>query len=79
MLWRRAYPELFLHNLSLHVPRWGTFRDAPFLGPLREEKNFFIEGNFYEKFGRYIKTGSSLHGGPVGEPGGFRLLELLRK
>jgi len=29
---------------------WGTWRDAPFLGPLREAKIFFIEGNIYEEF-----------------------------
>jgi len=47
--------------------------DAPFLGPLREGKNFFIQGNFYEEFERYVKKGlvyGQLHRGPVGEPGG---------
>jgi hypothetical protein len=35
----------------------GTWRDAPFLGHLREGKNFFIMGNFYEEFERYVKKG----------------------
>jgi hypothetical protein len=29
--------------------------DAPFLGPLREGKNFFIGGKFYKEFERYVK------------------------
>jgi len=33
------------------LPRsWATWRDAPFLVPLGEGKNFFIYGNFYEEF-----------------------------
>jgi hypothetical protein len=35
---------------------WGTWRDAPFLGPLREGINF-IYGNFYKEFERYVKKG----------------------
>jgi hypothetical protein len=50
---------------------------------LTEGKHFFICGNCYEEFEGYVKkaleTGSSLHGGPVGEYGGVRLLGLLRE
>jgi len=35
---------------SLHkAPFWGTWGDFPFLGPSREEKNFFYQQNFYEE------------------------------
>jgi hypothetical protein len=41
---------------------------------LREGENFFILENVCDNFERYVKkspsTGSSLHRGPVGEPGG---------
>jgi hypothetical protein len=34
---------------------WGTWRDGPFLGPLREKKNLIRE--FYEEFARQVKEG----------------------
>jgi hypothetical protein len=33
---------------------WGTLRVAPFLLPLREEKNIYL-GEFYKKFERYVE------------------------
>jgi hypothetical protein len=39
-------------------PAFGeTWRDAPFLGHLREVKNFFIYRTFYEEFERYVTKG----------------------
>jgi hypothetical protein len=41
------------------VPDFGEHeRDAPFLGPLREGKNFVIWGIFCEEFERYVKSPS---------------------
>jgi len=42
-------------DVSFHRgPRfWGTWRDAPFLGSLRE--GMFILGDFYKEFERYVK------------------------
>jgi hypothetical protein len=37
----------------------GTWRDAPFLGSLREGINFFIYGNFNKELERYVKKVSS--------------------
>jgi hypothetical protein len=37
------------------VPAFGECGGAPFLGPLREGKIFFIYWNFYEEFERCVK------------------------
>jgi hypothetical protein len=57
------------------VPAFGERGGAPFIGPLRERKNFFIYGNFYEEFERYVKKKPCKHaaasiGALVGELGG---------
>jgi hypothetical protein len=54
---------------------WGTRRDVPFLGPLREAGGgFFIQRNIYEEFERYVKRphkqAALSIGATVGEPGG---------
>jgi hypothetical protein len=41
--------------VSTGVPFWGTWRDIPLLGPLREGINLVIYGNIYEEFERYVK------------------------
>jgi hypothetical protein len=35
---------------------WRTWRDAPFLGPLREAKISLFRENFYEELERYVKN-----------------------
>jgi hypothetical protein len=56
------------------VPGFGERGGAPFLGPLREGKHFFIYGNFFKEFERYVKkgpvNGKLSIGALVGELGG---------
>jgi hypothetical protein len=62
---------------------WGTWRNGPFLGPLREEKKMSLIGKFYEEFARQVKEGSlhrqlSPQGPLLGNLEGVHLLGLLR-
>jgi hypothetical protein len=49
----------------------------------KREKNFFIQGNFYEKFESYIKRSCKLAalfiGASVGEPGGASFAGALKR
>jgi hypothetical protein len=44
--------------VSTGTPFWGTWGDAPFPGPLKEEQHTFYQENFYEELERYVKEGS---------------------
>jgi len=61
----------------------GTWREAPFLGPLREGIKFFIWENFYEEFRRYVKRlckpATLCVGALLGNLQGVRFQGLLRE
>ena len=62
-------------SVSIRAPFWGTWRDAPFLGPLREGWIFFLSRELswgiQETCKRSLFKWATLSiGAPVGDPGG---------
>jgi hypothetical protein len=82
-------PERYAKQGSRNVclfsqePRfWGTWRGRLPRAFERRDKFLYL-GEFYKEFERYVKkglvSGQLSSQGPVGEPGGVRLLGLLRE